>query len=249
MLGGELCQHRAWGQLLFHLPGPTPGPLWGSPAPPPHGHPRNFLPHSPALPWAHPPIKWGWTHRQPPSEPPPGSAHPPTPWLLPGSQACWAGREGRHHTAPHPTAPHLSPQGTLISPLHLPVASVGGGRSPCPALGLAVCAGRGPLSRAECCLSRHWIPQRGWGLHRPALPPPTRSLPRRSLCALTEQGLPLWAPGRPGPYIPDTPPGSLHPLNTEAAPERPPPPRTARPSAGSGPHGSQPLGCARHPPA
>lgn len=57
-LGGELCQHRAWGQLLFHLPGPALAWLLGSQAPPPYGHPRNFLPSRPALPWSgptHPP--------------------------------------------------------------------------------------------------------------------------------------------------------------------------------------------------
>lgn len=64
---------------------------------------------------------------------------------------------------------------------------------PCP-WPCCLCAGRGPLARAECCLSRHWIPRRGWGPHRRALPPPPRSLPRRSLCALRDQRQHLQGP-------------------------------------------------------
>lgn len=65
-LGGELCQHQAWGQLLFHLPGPAPGLTLGLPDAPTLQSPQKLPPQqaSPVLVWSHSPSKLGLTHRQ-----------------------------------------------------------------------------------------------------------------------------------------------------------------------------------------
>lgn len=203
-LGGELCQHRAWGQLLFHLPGPALAWLLGSQAPPPYGHPRNFLPSGPAFPGLVPPTHQVGTDPQ--QLLPSGPLQEALPCCSLAALCGWMpASEGGGAAAPQ-ALPHSTPTLTLRS-LHLSGATVL--PLPCPSL-CCLRAGRGPLTKAECCLSRHWIPRRGWGPWRHALPP-SCTQPSQEVTVHPQRAGPA-SPGPPrgwqggqGPHAPDPP--------------------------------------------